>query len=122
VVDAEAAGAVCSKDEEAARDRDVLHQVDRLVLVAGCAMEEEAGKQREYRQPKRRPTGGEAEQDGETTKEFDCDDDRQQARWNAHRIHVSLGSGVAADLAPAGNDEDEGQADAAEQGGEVVHG
>src|SRR3546814_3880031 len=46
---------------------------------------------------------------------------RQQRAGHAHRFHVLLGGCVTGDLAPAGDDEDQGQAGPAQGRKERVH-
>ena len=121
-VEAERAGAVGGQHQEAAGHGHVLPEVDRLRGVAEVPWNSAAAGQRERGQRERDPAGEAAGEDGQAAAEFQRDHQRQQAAGHAHGFHVLLGGGVAGDLAPAGNDEDQRQAEAAEQREGSVHG
>ena len=54
--------------------------------------------------------------------DLECDHERQQRCGHAHRLHVSLSGGIAADLAEASDQEQRSEQDAAEQFDEVLGG
>src|SRR3546814_14064482 len=53
--------------------------------------------------------------DGDAAAEFERDHQWQQRARHAHRFHVLLCAGIAADLAPASNDEQCGDENAADE-------
>jgi hypothetical protein len=85
-------------------------------------MKDQRRQQREARQQEGEEPRVPAQDDGDGAPDFERDHQRQQRAGHAHGLHVALGSGVAADLLDAGDQEHGGQEDAAGEVGEVLRG
>src|SRR6266853_6172120 len=115
-VEAQRTGTVRHQHQEAARDRDVLEEVDHLDLVAEVVVEDESGQQGKTGEKDGDDASLPAANDGERAENLCRDVDWKQGGRNAEGGHVSGGPGVGAYLPHPGEQERNGQQDA---GGEL---
>ena len=95
--------------QETAGQAEVLQELDLLALVADVAVEQHRGQQAEAGQEECCDACLPPDDDGQPAQDLQRDHQRQQHPGHAHGFHVGLGAGVGADLADAGDDEDQGK-------------
>ncbi|MNF64824.1 hypothetical protein D3C85_1067750 [compost metagenome] len=84
-------------------------------------MEDEGGHQGETGQQHREAAGKETQHDGETATQLQQDHQGQHEPGHAHGFHVTLGTGVTADLAPACHHEHQRQQNTTRQQCHIFH-
>ena len=77
-VKAEAAGAERNDLQKATRHRDILEEVDELVLIAQLVVECQSRCDREYGKDGGRPTGMKSQDESNRARDLDDDRDRQR--------------------------------------------
>src|SRR3546814_8811326 len=89
LVETDAAGAMGDQEQEAAGDREVLHQHDLVDLIARAVEQQCRGNAEPGDQQRDRPRE-QAEHDGDAAAEFERDHQWQQRARHAPRFHVLL--------------------------------
>ncbi|MNL27088.1 hypothetical protein D3C87_1486550 [compost metagenome] len=117
VVDAEGTGTEGHDLDQATGHREVLQEVEQLVLVAQRVVKDERGGDREDGQSERDGPGAVARQQQQAAAQFDGNGRQvaQQRRGQAHRGDVALGRLGRCDLAKSADDEDRRQEDASDE-------
>jgi hypothetical protein len=104
-----ASRAAHGQDKKTTRDREVLLEMQQLIVIGKLRVEEHRGEHAEDRKQRCRNPRERAGDNKQPATELERYDRRQQHAGHAEPLHVGRGAAVAADEAPSLVHEDEGQ-------------